>query len=151
MRTAIVGGGKGCRSLLEFVLERGLVELRLDVRLVCDPRSHAPGILYAAAYRPVRDSERSPRDGRLDVWTAALGVGERLAVLPEHRGNGYGTRLAGHAINVARAMGATTVGIGIIAADTGLKAFYRALGFNEGETKIFPHLPFAVALMNILV
>jgi PAS domain S-box-containing protein len=48
MRTAIVGGGKGCKSLLELVLERGLVELRLDVRIVCDLRSHAPGILYAA-------------------------------------------------------------------------------------------------------
>lgn len=48
MKTAIVGGGKGCRSLLEFILERGLTELRLDVVLVCDLRSHAPGILYAA-------------------------------------------------------------------------------------------------------
>ena len=49
MKTAIVGGGKGCRSLLEFLLERGgLTELRLDVQLVCDVRSHAPGILYAA-------------------------------------------------------------------------------------------------------
>jgi len=47
MKTAIVGAGKGCRSLLEFVLERGLRELRLDVRMVCDVRSHAPGILYA--------------------------------------------------------------------------------------------------------
>jgi N-acetylglutamate synthase-like GNAT family acetyltransferase len=76
---------------------------------------------------------------------------ERLAVLPEQRGKGYGTRLAGHAINEARAMGASTVGIGIIAADTGLKAFYRTLGFKEGETKSFPHLPFGVALMNIQV
>ncbi len=48
MRTAIVGGGRGCRSLLEFVLERGLVELPLDVRLVCDLESNAPGIVYAA-------------------------------------------------------------------------------------------------------
>ena len=48
MKTAIVGGGKGCRSLLEFILERGLVELELDVRLVCDVRAWAPGLLYAA-------------------------------------------------------------------------------------------------------
>jgi two-component system, NtrC family, sensor kinase len=47
MKTGIVGAGRGCRSLLELVLERGLQELRLDVRIVCDVRSHAPGILYA--------------------------------------------------------------------------------------------------------
>ena len=48
MKTAIVGGGRGCRSLLEFILERGLVELPLDVRLVCDMQSNAPGVVYAA-------------------------------------------------------------------------------------------------------
>ncbi len=48
MKTAIVGGGRGCRSLLEFILERGLVELPLDVRLVCDLQSNAAGIVYAA-------------------------------------------------------------------------------------------------------
>jgi hypothetical protein len=47
MKTAIVGGGRGCRSLLEFILERGLVELPLDVRLVCDIQSNAPGMVYA--------------------------------------------------------------------------------------------------------
>jgi PAS domain S-box-containing protein len=34
--------------LLEFILERGLVELPLDVRLVCDLQSNAPGVVYAA-------------------------------------------------------------------------------------------------------
>jgi PAS domain S-box-containing protein len=48
MKTAIVGGGKGCRCLLEFILERGLVELPLDVRLVCDILPNAPGVVYAA-------------------------------------------------------------------------------------------------------
>ncbi len=76
---------------------------------------------------------------------------ERLAVLPEHRGRGYGTRLARFAMNQAKEMGAASVGIGIIAADTGLKHFYRTLGFVEGETKNFPHLPFDVAFMRILV
>jgi len=76
---------------------------------------------------------------------------ERLAVLPDHRGQGYGTRLVRHAIDQAREIGAFTVGIGIIAADTGLRDFYKALGFNEGETKTFPHLPFAVAFLNVLV
>ena len=76
---------------------------------------------------------------------------ERLAVLPEHRGNGYGTRLARHAVNRAKEMGAATVGIGIIAADTGLKNFYTTLGFEAGETQSFAHLPFEVAFMTILV
>ena len=76
---------------------------------------------------------------------------ERLAVLPHHRGLGYGTRLASHAISQARKIGASSVGIGIIAADTGLKNFYRALGFEEGETKTFPHLPFAVAFLKVML
>ena len=76
---------------------------------------------------------------------------ERLAVLPQHRGKGYGAGLARHAMEQARVLGASTVGIGIIAADTGLKDFYTSLGFEEGETKTFPHLPFAVAFLNVLV
>jgi N-acetylglutamate synthase-like GNAT family acetyltransferase len=76
---------------------------------------------------------------------------ERLAVLPQHRGKGYGTGLARYAMQKARVLGASTVGIGIIAADTGLKDFYRSLGFEEGETKTFPHLPFAVAFLNVPV
>ena len=75
---------------------------------------------------------------------------ERLGVLL-HRGQGYGTRLVRHTISQARESGASTVGIGIIAADTGLKDFYKALGFEEGETKTFPHLPFAVAFLKLLV
>jgi len=48
MRTAIVGGGRGCRSLLEYILERGLVELPLEVLMVCDLSNDAPGFVYAA-------------------------------------------------------------------------------------------------------
>jgi len=76
---------------------------------------------------------------------------ERLAVLPHHRGLGYGNRLARHAISQARKLGASSVGIGIIAADAGLKNFYRALGFEEGETRTFPHLPFAVAFLKVML
>jgi PAS domain S-box-containing protein len=47
MKTAIVGAGKGCRSLLEFLLEGGLTQFRMDVRLVCDVQSDAPGIELA--------------------------------------------------------------------------------------------------------
>jgi GNAT superfamily N-acetyltransferase len=74
---------------------------------------------------------------------------ERLAVLPDHRGNGYGTRLARWALHRAGDLGAANVGIGIIAADAGLKRFYESLGFEAGETKTFAHLPFEVAFMSI--
>jgi len=74
---------------------------------------------------------------------------ERLAVRPGARSQGCGTRLVLHALDLAKSMDALTAGIGIIAADTGLKKFYRALGFNEGKTKTFPHLPFEVAFMQI--
>lgn len=74
---------------------------------------------------------------------------ERLAVLPDHRGNGYGTCLARHAIEQAGKGGGSHVGIGIIAADNDLKNFYTSLGFEAGETKNFPHLPFAVAFMSL--
>lgn len=74
---------------------------------------------------------------------------ERLSVLPEQRGKGYGTRLARHAMTQAGKMGASSVGIGIIAADTGLKRFYADLGFDTGETKTFDHLPFKVTFMHI--
>ncbi|MEN8150967.1 MAG: PAS domain-containing protein [Planctomycetota bacterium] len=47
MKTAIVGAGKGCRSLLEFLLEGGLTQLSLDVRLVCDIAEDAPGLAFA--------------------------------------------------------------------------------------------------------
>ena len=73
---------------------------------------------------------------------------ERLAVLPQQRGKGHGTRLARHALERAQALGASTVGIGIIAADKGLRRFYESLGFAAGETKTFAHLPFEVLFMH---
>lgn len=73
---------------------------------------------------------------------------ERLAVLKAQRGKGYGTRLVRHALNQAREVGAANMDVGIIAADTGLKNFYNTLGFKEGGTKTFPHLPFNVTFMR---
>ena len=91
-----------------------------------------------------------PSTGDIAVFDHSLEVYmERLAVLPQHRDKGYGTRLARHALKQAQAMGATTVSIGIIAVDTGLKDFYKGLGFEEGQTKTFPHLPFDVAFMKL--
>jgi N-acetylglutamate synthase-like GNAT family acetyltransferase len=74
---------------------------------------------------------------------------ERLAVLPQYRGSGYGSRLTQYALTQAKVMGASEVGIGIIAADSDLKAFYQTLGFEAGPTKRFAHLPFDVVFMHI--
>ena len=73
---------------------------------------------------------------------------ERLAVLPEYRGQGYGTRLARHAMASAQKKGAARMSIGIVAAQTELKQWYDRLGFKEGETKGFDHLPFMVTFMS---
>jgi GNAT superfamily N-acetyltransferase len=73
---------------------------------------------------------------------------ERLAVLPAHRRNGFGRALVAHLLAEARLWGAARVGIGIIAADAALRRWYRKLGFSEGETKTFAHLPFRVTFMR---
>lgn len=73
---------------------------------------------------------------------------ERLAVLPQMRRRGLGRALVDHVIAQARARDATRIGIGIIAAQTGLRSWYRRIGFVDGETKEFAHLPFLVAFMS---
>lgn len=73
---------------------------------------------------------------------------ERLSVLPETRGRGFGSALVRHALEWAASTGATTVGIGIIAGQTELKEWYKHLGFFETRTISVPHLPFTVCLME---
>ncbi len=73
---------------------------------------------------------------------------ERLAVLPDHREHGFGKALVNHALSRAKDLGARRIDIGIIAQDTELKDWYKGLGFTEGGSKEFPHLPFRVAFMS---
>ena len=73
---------------------------------------------------------------------------ERLAVLPRFRGRGFGKALVARALSEARAMGAQSVGIGVIAGEAGLKDWYRRFGFAETQTRDFPHLPFLVSFMH---
>jgi GNAT superfamily N-acetyltransferase len=73
---------------------------------------------------------------------------ERLAVLPNERGNGYGRALVTNVLLKAKTLGAQEVGIGIIADHTELKEWYRKIGFIEGDTKDFKHLPFRVTFMK---
>jgi N-acetylglutamate synthase-like GNAT family acetyltransferase len=73
---------------------------------------------------------------------------ERLAVLPDQRQRGFGKVLVDHALSEAKLLGARCVNIGIIAEHTELKNWYKGLGFVEGESNVFPHLPFRVTFMS---
>lgn len=73
---------------------------------------------------------------------------ERLAVLPVMRKRGLGKQLIDHVFDQAKASDAGQIGIGIISADSELKEWYCEIGFVEGETKEFKHLPFMVTFMT---
>ena len=72
----------------------------------------------------------------------------RLSVLPAWRRQGVGERLVRHIVARARADGVATISIGVIAAHEQLQRWYRKLGFVDGETRHFAHLPFAVKYMS---
>ena len=73
---------------------------------------------------------------------------ERLAVLPNYRRRGFGKALVAHVLSRAKLLGAHRVSIGIIAEQTELKNWYKRIGFVEGESKVFPYLPFRVTFMS---
>jgi GNAT superfamily N-acetyltransferase len=73
---------------------------------------------------------------------------ERLSVLPEQRRNGLGRALVTNVLLKAKTIGVGEVGIGIIAQYSELKAWYTKIGFVEGETREFAHLPFSVTFMS---
>jgi N-acetylglutamate synthase-like GNAT family acetyltransferase len=73
---------------------------------------------------------------------------ERLAVLPDYRRCGVGKALVEHVLWEAKLLGAQCVSIGIIAEHTEVKDWYKRLGFVEGQSKEFPHLPFRVSVMS---
>jgi len=75
----------------------------------------------------------------------------RLSVLPGHRRHGIGERLVGHVAALARAASIPTVSIGVIGEHDDLQRWYRKLGFVDGETRRFPHLPFSVQYMTYAV
>lgn len=74
---------------------------------------------------------------------------ERLAVIPSERGKGFGSRLVDHVFRTARRLEAKHISIGIIAAQSELKQWYRKFGFVEGKTEEFSHLLFKVTFMAI--
>jgi ribosomal protein S18 acetylase RimI-like enzyme len=79
--------------------------------------------------------------------SAGLAYLNRLSVLPAYRQRGVGARLVRHIVEHARAASIKTISIGVIGEHTELQRWYRNLGFTDGETKRFPHLPFSVKYM----
>ncbi len=73
---------------------------------------------------------------------------ERLAVLPSERRQGYGQALDRQVLNEALSRGFSTVQIGIMDADAGLKIWYERLGFLQIGTRSLAHLPFVVAFIQ---
>jgi PAS domain S-box-containing protein len=47
MRAVIVGGGRGCRAIIELTLGPLLTELPLEILKLADPDRHAPGMVFA--------------------------------------------------------------------------------------------------------
>lgn len=72
----------------------------------------------------------------------------RLSVLPEYRHNGIGAKLVNHILEFSKSKRIQFVSIGIIAAHEVLKKWYSTMGFIEGETQKFDHLPFDVTYMR---
>ena len=72
----------------------------------------------------------------------------RLSVLPEYRHDGVGEQLVKHVLEYSKSKEIQKVSIGIIVDHTILKKWYLKLGFIEGITKSFDHLPFDVTFMS---
>jgi ribosomal protein S18 acetylase RimI-like enzyme len=85
----------------------------------------------------------------LEIASASLAYLERLAVLPEQRGQGFGAELVRHALGQARSAGAAAVSAGVIADDKELVSWYQRLGFAPAGARRFPHLPFTVSYLEI--
>ena len=73
---------------------------------------------------------------------------ERLAVIPEYRNKGFGKSLVDYVFNEAKVLGCKRISIGIISKQQDLKDWYSRIGFIEGVTKSFDHLPFDVTFME---
>jgi GNAT superfamily N-acetyltransferase len=82
-------------------------------------------------------------NGEADVFWV-----EKLAVLPSHRHQGLGEKLVRHAIGFIGRNGGNMVRLGMIDEHKVLKDWYKCLGFVETSTRVFPHLPFTVCMME---
>lgn len=75
----------------------------------------------------------------------------RLAVLPPHRGSGYGRELMTYAENTLAAAGARVVEISIVAKFRRLQDYYERLGYSVRILERASSLPFELAYMQKVV
>jgi N-acetylglutamate synthase-like GNAT family acetyltransferase len=87
----------------------------------------------------------------LEFASSSVAYLERLGVIPEQRGRGFGAELVRHALRQARSAGATVVSVGVIAEHTELVSWYERLGFTQAGTRRFLHLPFTVSYLEHLL
>ncbi len=73
----------------------------------------------------------------------------RLAVLPAHRGKGWGRTLVAHVIAEARRLGARRVTLGMWAGEQELQRWYERQGFVYTETRSYEGLPLPVVHMAL--
>ena len=83
--------------------------------------------------------------------SSGLAYLNRLSVLPEHRNRGVGAQLVQYIISHARSASIQTISIGVIGEHMELQRWYNKLGFRDGETSRFPHLPFSVKYMTYAI
>jgi len=145
-------------ELLSRLIRRSYRNVALRFGLNADNCPKHPSNCTAAWLE--RDFARDVRYFILEVDGTAIGCSamemvqegmcylERLSVLPQQRRKGYGLTLAKHVLTEAKVCGANRVGVGIIAEQTELKQWYQKIGFVEGETKAFAHLPFRVTFLT---
>jgi len=76
---------------------------------------------------------------------------EKLAVLPAFRNLRIGKQLMEFAVNRIKERHGRRISIGLIDAHHRLKRWYREQGFIEKERRDFPHLPFKVAFMELIL
>ncbi len=81
---------------------------------------------------------------RCRIGEGSVGAISRLAVLPEHRGNGYGEALMRHAQNALIKQGVGRIEISIVKKFERLQAFYQMLGYRVLRDALYPSLPFEV-------
>ncbi|MEA4923769.1 MAG: GNAT family N-acetyltransferase [Syntrophomonadaceae bacterium] len=75
----------------------------------------------------------------------------KLAVVPDLRHNGYGQQILEFVFNEVKQAGGGIISIGIINANLVLKNWYIKFGFTPTAIKNYPHLPFAVCMMEKVI
>ena len=82
----------------------------------------------------------------MNIRTASRADSDTLAMLISEANKDVATP-----VRHARAASIHTISICVIGEHAELQRWYRGLGFIDGETKHFPHLPFSVKYMACAV